>query len=114
MNILLTGGAGYIGSHTALALRQAGYTPVVLDNLSHGHEWAVKYGPFIRGDVGDADAVRALCMTYQPRALVHFAAFIEVGESVLNPEKYRENNFYKAARLFDVALACGLKKVVFS
>jgi len=114
MNILLTGGAGYIGSHTAFVLRQAGYTPVVLDNLSHGHAWAVPYGPLIRGDVGDAEVVRSLCVTYRPVALIHFAAFIEVAESVADPDKYVENNFHKAARLFDTALACGLTQVVFS
>jgi UDP-arabinose 4-epimerase len=114
MNILLTGGAGYIGSHTAFVLRQAGYIPVVLDNLSHGHEWAVQYGPLIRGDVGDAEVVRSVCTTYQPVALIHFAAFIEVAESVADPDKYIENNFQKAARLFDTALACGLTHVVFS
>jgi UDP-glucose 4-epimerase len=114
MNILLTGGAGYIGSHTAFVLRQAGYTPVVLDSLSHGHAWAVPYGPRIQGDVGDGEVVRSLCATYRPVALIHFAAFIEVAESVADPDKYVENNFHKAARLFDTALACGLTQVVFS
>lgn len=114
MNILLTGGAGYIGSHTALALKMAGYTPVVLDSLVKGHAWAVKYGPFVRGDIGDAGAVRALCAKYNPAALIHFAAFIEVGESVADPAKYMENNFHKAQRLFDTAAACGIKQMVFS
>jgi UDP-glucose-4-epimerase GalE len=114
MNILVTGGAGYIGSHTALALRQAGFTPVVLDSLVTGHEWAVKYGPFVRGDVGDAAVERALCAEYKPEALIHFAAFIDVGESVANPKKYIENNYHKAVRLFETAQECGVKKVVFS
>ncbi len=114
MNILLTGGAGYIGSHTAYALKQVGFTPVVLDNLSQGHLWAVKFGPFIKGDMGDEATVRALCAEYKPAALIHFAAFIDVGESVVKPAKYMENNFYKAARLLDVALSCGIKQTVFS
>lgn len=114
MNILLTGGAGYIGSHTAYALKQAGFTPVVLDSLVSGHAWAVKYGPFVRGDIGDESVVRALCADYQPVAAVHFAAFIEVGESVANPAKYFENNVQKATRLFDCLNACGVKRVVFS
>ena len=114
MNILVTGGAGYIGSHTALALRQAGYTPVVLDNLSHGHAWAVKYGPLIHGDVGDAETVRSVCMAYHPVAVIHFAAFIEVAESVAQPDKYHENNYHKAAQLFDVVRQCGVTYVVFS
>ncbi|MDD5585984.1 MAG: UDP-glucose 4-epimerase GalE [Alphaproteobacteria bacterium] len=114
MNILLTGGAGYIGSHTALALKQAGFVPVVLDSLVNGHDWAVKYGPFVQGDVGDEDAVRKLCAEYKPAAVVHFAAFIEVAESVANPAKYMGNNYHKAARLFDTLSDCGVKKIVFS
>ncbi len=114
MNVLLTGGAGYIGSHTAFALRQTGFTPIVLDDLSQGRKSAVKYGPFVLGDVGDAAGVRALCATYRPVALIHFAAFIEVGESVAHPGLYMDNNFNKSVRLFDAARACGVDKVVFS
>jgi UDP-arabinose 4-epimerase len=114
MNILLTGGAGYIGSHTAFAVKQAGFTPVVLDSLVNGHDWAVKYGPMVLGDVGDEAVVRSLCAEYKPVAVVHFAAFIEVGESVANPARYMDNNFRKAARLFDSLCACDVKKVVFS
>lgn len=112
--ILLTGGAGYIGSHTALALRNAGFQPVVLDDLSHGYEWAVKYGPFIKGDMGDVALVEKACKEHAPVAIIHFAAFIEVGESVNNPSKYMENNFVKASRLFTTASACGIRHVVFS
>lgn len=114
MKILVTGGAGYIGSHTALALRQAGHEPIVYDSLVHGHRWAVKDGPFVQADIGDSDAVRQACETYRPDALIHFAAFIEVAESVAQPEKYMENNFRKARILFDTAVSCGIKKVVFS
>jgi len=114
MKILVTGGAGYIGSHTAYALAQAGHTPIVYDSLVNGHAWAAKYGPLVQGDVGDADAVRKVCAEHQPDAVIHFAAFIEVGESVSDPEKYFENNYRKAQKLFDTVCACGVKRVVFS
>ena len=114
MNILLTGGAGYIGSHTAYALKKAGYTPIVLDSLVNGHEWAVKYGPFVKADMGDRDAVRELCAAYRPEAVIHFAAFIEVAESVANPSKYMGNNYHKAAQFFDIVAECGIGKIVFS
>ncbi len=114
MKILVTGGAGYIGSHTAFALARRGHTPVVLDSLVHGHRWAAKYGPLVVGDIGDADIVRRVCEEHRPEAMVHFAAFIEVGESVADPDKYMNNNYQKARRLFDTALACGVNRVVFS
>lgn len=114
MKILVTGGAGYIGSHVCMALKKVGHEPVVLDSLVKGHEWAVKYGPFVKADIGDAGAVRAACEAYKPEALIHFAAFIEVGESVENPEKYINNNFHKAKILFDTVRDCGIQNVVFS
>lgn len=114
MNILLTGGAGYIGSHTAYALKKAGYTPIVLDSLVNGHEWAVKYGPFVKADMGDEVAVKALCAEYKPEAAIHFAAFIEVAESVANPAKYMGNNYHKAAKLFDTLAECDVNRIVFS
>jgi UDP-glucose-4-epimerase GalE len=112
--ILLTGGAGYIGSHAALALHKTGFQPVVLDNLVHGHKEAAKYGPLIEGDMGDADLVARVCAEYKPAAAMHFAAFIEVAESVAQPEKYWENNFRKASRFFDAIAASGVKACVFS
>jgi len=114
MKVLITGGAGYIGSHTAYALAKAGHTPIVYDSLINGHVWAAKYGPLVQGDVGDAEAVRKACAEYQPDAVIHFAAFIEVGESVANPQKYMENNYHKAQKLFDTVCACGVNRVVFS
>ena len=113
-SILVSGGAGYIGSHAAYGLKQAGYTPVVLDNLASGHAWAATFGAFEQGDIGDADFVRAVCEKYQPTAVMHFAAFIEVGELVKNPAKYFENNRDKASVFFKTLNACGVKKIVFS
>jgi len=112
--ILISGGAGYIGSHAAYALQRAGYMPVVLDNLSTGNDWAVAFGLFEQGDIGDADFVRAVCKKYEPIAAMHFAAFIEVGESVKNPDKYFENNRDKASRFFRTLNECAVRKIVFS
>lgn len=112
--VILSGGAGYIGSHVALALRQAGFDPVVLDNLCTGHEWAVAGGILERGDIGDAAFVRDACTRHNPVALLHFAAFIEVGESVRDPQKYFTNNTVKAKILFDTVRDCGVKHAVFS
>jgi len=114
MKILVTGGAGYIGSHTSMALKKAGYEPVVLDNLVNGHKWAVKYGELEQGDIGDADFVKKVCEKHNPQAVIHFAAFIEVGESVENPDKYFKNNFEKAKILFDTIASSGVKYAVFS
>ena len=113
--ILVSGGAGYIGSHTALALMQAGYLPVVIDNLSTSDGAAAgKFGPFRRGDIGDRDFVAAVCAEFKPAALIHFAAFSLVAESVTQPDKYFENNVTKAGLLFDTVRDHGVKHVVFS
>jgi UDP-glucose-4-epimerase GalE len=112
--ILISGGAGYIGSHAAFALKQAGYAPVVIDNLSTGNVWATPFGAFENGDIGDAAFISALCRKYSPVAAMHFAAFIEVGESVQNPAKYFDNNRDKASRFFKALHDCAVNKVVFS
>lgn len=113
-NVLVTGGAGYIGSHVCHALRQAGYTPITLDNVRNGYHAAVKFGPFIEGDIGDNEIVKKICAEYKPIAALHFAALIEVGESVRLPELYIDNNFTKASRLFSTLQDCGVKHMVFS
>jgi UDP-glucose-4-epimerase GalE len=113
-SILVTGGAGYIGSHICYALKQSSYTPVTLDNLQHGHREAVKFGPLVEGDIGDVGLIKEICATYKPIAALHFAALIEVGESVRLPDLYRENNFTKAQGLFETLQSCGVDKVVFS
>lgn len=113
--VLVSGGAGYIGSHVAHLLKSSGFTPVVIDSLVNGNKWAAeKSGPFRQGDVGDADFVRAVCAEFKPVAALHFAAFIEVGESVKNPEKYFTNNRDKAKIFFNTIAECGVKHVVFS
>ena len=112
--ILVAGGAGYIGSHVCWRLHAAGYVPVVVDDLSAGHQWAVKWGPFIQGDIGDADLIGEICRDYQPLALMNFAAFTDVAWSMRNPEAFHDNNVTRAARLFETVKACGLRHVVFS
>lgn len=114
MRVLVAGGAGYIGSHTCLALARAGHEPIVLDSLVKGHRWAAAYGPFVQADIADEDAVRATCAQYKPEALIHFAAFIEVAESMADPARYMDNNVRKAGVLFETVSACGIKQVVFS
>src|ERR1700733_792677 len=90
--ILVTGGAGFVGSHACKALASAGYLPVTLDNLERGHEWAVKWGPLERVDIRDEQAVRRTFEAWRPWAIVHFAAYAYVGESGAKPLKYYENN----------------------
>lgn len=113
-HILVSGGAGYIGSHTCYSLRQAGFTPVVLDDLSAGHEWAAAFGPLRVGKIDDVTLVRAICAEFKPVALLHFAAFIEVGESVKYPDKFFMNNTDHAEVLFATVKECGIDKAVFS
>jgi UDP-arabinose 4-epimerase len=114
MNVLVAGGAGYIGSHTCKALAQAGHTPVVYDNLSSGHDWAVKWGPFIQGDLADGAALRNALTAHQIDAVMHFAAFINVGESMQRPGKYFQNNFSNAITLLDAMADTGVDAFVFS
>lgn len=90
--IVVTGGAGYVGSHACKALAAAGYLPVSYDNLVHGHERAVRWGPFERGDLLDGNRLLAVLRRYRARAVMHFAAYCYVGESVTDPLKYYRNN----------------------
>jgi UDP-arabinose 4-epimerase len=112
--ILVTGGAGYIGSHVCKALAQAGYTPVAYDNLTYGHASAVKWGPLEVGDILDAPRVSAVIRKYGAGAIIHLAAFAYVGESVTDPAKYYRNNVAGTLALLDSARACGVDKIVFS
>ena len=112
--ILVTGGAGYIGSHTCKALSRAGYHPVVLDNLSTGHEWAVKWGPLEVGDLRDAGQVSEIIARHAPVAVMHFAGSIEAGESVADPAKYYDNNVGGAIGLLTALKKSSCQKIVFS
>ncbi len=113
-NVLVTGGAGYIGSHTCKALAAAEYVPVVLDNLSAGHAWAVKWGPFVKGDINDVELLRETIKQFDIEATIHFAAFAYVGESVNEPRKYFQNNVSNTLVLLNTLLDAGVKKFVFS
>jgi len=113
-NVLVTGGAGYIGSHACKALARAGLTPVTYDNLSHGHEWAVKWGPLEKGDLLDAARLSQVLAVYKPSAVIHFAAFIDVGESVQDPAKYYRNNVAGTLTLLDAMRQSGVDRIVFS
>src|SRR5215210_7179955 len=102
--ILVTGGAGYIGSHTCKALAAAGCDPVVYDNLSQGHGWAVKWGPVVLGELSDGTLLRNTLDKLQITAVLHFAAHAYVGESVRHPRKYFENNLTNSLTLLDAML----------
>ena len=112
--VLVAGGAGYIGSHSCKALHAAGYQPVVFDNLSTGHDWAVRWGPLEIGDVRDAAALQDVIARHRPVAIVHFAADALVGESVTDPAKYYRNNTLGSFTLLETARGAGIRHVVFS
>ena len=112
--ILVTGGAGYIGGHTCKALARAGYAPVVIDNLSRGHHWAVKWGPLVKGNIADRDLVRNTLKNHNVDAVVHFAANASVGESMENPYKYLHDNVANSLALFEAMREAGVQQIVFS
>ncbi|RYG61974.1 MAG: UDP-glucose 4-epimerase GalE [Alphaproteobacteria bacterium] len=113
-NVLVTGGAGYIGSHACQALAAAGYTPVVYDNLSHGHADAVKFGPLVQADVRDDSALLAAFRQYKPVAVMHFAALIKVAESVTHPADYYNVNTHGAWQVLNTIRATGIVPFIFS
>jgi len=113
-NILVTGGAGYIGSHACKALARAGYTPVAVDNLVYGHTWAVRFGPFEQVDILDREALDRVFATYRPEAVMHFAAYAYVGESVTDPGKYYRNNAAGTLTLLEAMRDNGCGRIVFS
>lgn len=112
--ILVTGGAGYIGSHACKALMQAGFTPIVYDNLSTGHAYSVKWGPFVKGDLNDAAALDEVFKIYLPQAVLHFAANAIVSESITNPSLYYQNNIISSLKLFQAMKRHGVSSIVFS
>lgn len=113
-NILVTGGAGYVGSHACKVLKAAGYTPVTYDNLSTGWEEAVKFGPFEKGDLNDRARLDQIFAAYQPEAIMHFAALSQVGESIREPGLYWHNNVSGSLNLLQAAVQAGCLNVVFS
>jgi UDP-glucose-4-epimerase GalE len=114
VSVLIVGGAGYIGSQTAKAVAAAGLEPVVFDNLVYGHEWAVKWGPLVRGDLADRALLVDVMKRHSVDAVIHFAAYAYVGESVTNPRKYFGNNVVGTLNLLDAMLDAGVRDVVFS
>ncbi len=112
--ILVTGGAGYIGSHANKELTKAGYETVVLDNMSYGHPDFLKWGVFEEVDLGDLESIRNVFRKYEIEAVMHFAAFTYVGESVEDPQKYYLNNLRNTLNLLQVMNEFEVRKLVFS
>ncbi len=114
MNVLVTGGAGYIGSHIVRTLAAAGHTPVVYDNLINGHAAAIGDTTFIEGDVGDGAMLRTVLVDHEIELVIHMAAFIEAGESMEKPGKYFSNNTIIGMTLLNAMRDTGVAKMVFS
>jgi UDP-arabinose 4-epimerase len=114
MNILVTGGAGYVGSHACKALAERGHLPITFDNLSRGNRWAIRWGPFEKGDIADVQQVRRVLKKYRPSALMHFAAYAYVAESVEQPLLYYRNNFVDTVALLQTVVDFSIIPVVFS
>lgn len=112
--ILVTGGAGYIGSHTCKCLAEAGWRPVALDNLVYGHRWAVRWGPMVIGDLKDVSSLDDAFAVHRPQAVIHFAAYAYVGESVADPGKYYVNNAAGTLNLLEAMRRHDCRNVIFS
>ena len=112
--IVVTGGAGFIGSHTCKALAREGFTPVVYDSLARGHDWAVRWGPLEKGDVNDLGRLTDVLARHRPAAVVHFAGLISVGESVADPLLYYRENVGGTLSLLEAMQTSGINRLVFS
>ncbi|WP_353646439.1 UDP-glucose 4-epimerase GalE [Mesorhizobium sp. WSM2239] len=112
--VLVTGGAGYVGSHCCKAFAESGWSVIAYDNLSRGWRDAVKWGPIVEGDISDAAAVAAALHQYRPDVVAHFAAYAYVGESVEHPELYYRNNSFGSLVLLEEMLKVGVDKLIFS
>lgn len=112
--VMVTGGAGYIGSHACKALAAAGWTPVTFDNLSCGHRWAVRWGPLVHGNLADTALLQQTLRRHQVRAVLHFAANAYVGESMRDPGKYFRNNAAGTFSLLEAMVAAGVPHLVLS
>jgi UDP-arabinose 4-epimerase len=113
-SVLVVGGAGYIGSHTCKALAHNGFNPITYDNLSHGHRWAVRWGPMVHGELADETLLEETLRRFDVQAVVHFAAYAYVGESMTDPGKYFENNVSNTLKLLRVMHSQGVDRIVFS
>src|SRR6185436_8244508 len=113
-NVLVTGGAGYIGAHTAKALREAGFHPVVYDDLSSGYAEAVRWGPLAHGDIRDGAALRQAIRRNAITAVIHFASLIEVGRSNTRPDLFYDVNVAGTLSLLEALNDCGVDRLVFS
>ncbi|MEX2449940.1 MAG: UDP-glucose 4-epimerase GalE [Rhodospirillales bacterium] len=113
-NVLVIGGAGYVGSHACKALARAGCTPVTFDDLSTGHDWAVQWGPFERGSILEPTSLDRVLKKYDPAAVMHFASRISVGESVQKPEEYYEVNVTGSVNVLEAMHRHGCRSIVFS
>jgi UDP-glucose 4-epimerase len=112
--VLVTGGAGYVGSHASMRLAAAGYLPIAYDDLSNGHAAFAQWGPLEVGDIRDGDRLAYVLRRYRPRAVLHFAGLIEVGDSMKRPELYRDVNVAGSLTLIDRARRAGVQNLVFS
>ena len=114
MKVIVTGGAGYIGSHTAKALSESGYTPIVYDSLSAGFREAVRWGPLVHGDVRDTATLTEAMRTHKVEAVIHFASLIEVGRSTVRPDLFYEHNVTGTLSLLNAMREAGVGRLVFS
>jgi UDP-arabinose 4-epimerase len=114
MNILVTGGAGYVGSHAAKALANAGHRTVTYDNLSRGHKWAVRWGPLVVGDVADYQLLLKTLREFSIDAVIHFAGSAYVAESLTAPWDYFQNNCVNGLTVLDAMRASGVQSIIFS
>src|SRR5215510_12457027 len=113
-SVLVTGGAGYIGSHTCKALARKGFEPIAFDNLTRGTRASVKWGPLVVGDVMNKHELRQAIERYNIESVMHFAALAYVGESIAHPASYFRNNVASTISLLEVMAETGLDKLVFS
>src|SRR5262245_3781047 len=112
--VIVTGGAGYIGSHTCKALARAGLLPVAFDNLSTGHDWAAKWGPLVVADILDPSALSAAFRRFRPVAVMHFAASAHVGQSVSDPGTYFRNNISGTLNVLEAMVDYGVPYIILS
>ncbi len=114
MHILVIGGAGFIGSHVCKVLAEEGFVPIVYDNLTTGHSWAIQFGPFFKGALEDETALLSVFEQYRPEAVIHLASLINVRDSIVNPALYYEKNLMGSLILLKAMIRVGVTRLVFS